>query len=150
MLLLGAVFGLCLHYPAVDENHGRYPEREALVTDFDSHVGAETLVFGTVRSVDSDAERLTIEVVSPAGATELTVRGTTATVDPGGVVQVYGTLEPGRTIDAQNVVVVNSTGGSETYKYAVSAVGAALVVVAFFRHWRVDVDSLSLEVRGGG
>jgi len=50
-------------------------------------------------------------------------------------------------VDAETVRVVNPAGASETYKYAVSAVGALLVVALFFRYWRVDIETLTFEVR---
>jgi hypothetical protein len=46
--------------------------------------------------------------------------------------------------------VVNPSGSSLVYKYGTSLVGAALVLVVFFRYWRVDWGSLSLEVREDG
>jgi len=45
------------------------------------------------------------------------------------------------------VRVVNPAGSSEAYKYAVSAVGAVLVLALFFKYWRVDHRTLTFEVR---
>jgi hypothetical protein len=80
----------------------------------------------------------------------LTVREFDANVEPGGVVQVLGRLEPGRAMTPDAVAVVNPSGSSLVYKYSTSLVGAALVLVVLFRHWRVDWRSLSLEVREDG
>jgi hypothetical protein len=64
--------------------------------------------------------------------------------------QVRGRLAPDRTVVAERVLVVNPYSWSEPYKYAVSVVGAALVLVVFFREWRPDVDALAFEVRDDG
>ncbi|QLH81513.1 hypothetical protein [Halosimplex pelagicum] len=145
--LLGVLGGLCVHYDATAPTHSPYPETEALATDYGSHVGEDTLLFGTVRRVDAAADRATIRVDSDEGTFEMTVHGFTERVRPGGVVQVYGTLGEGRIVDASTVAVVNPAGGSKGYKYAASAVGALLVVGLFLRRWRVDWRSLTFEVR---
>ncbi|WP_436911207.1 hypothetical protein [Halosimplex marinum] len=145
--LLGVLGGLCVHYDAVAPTHSPYPETDDLATDYDAHVGERTLLFGTVQRFEPDADRATIRVDSGEGAFEMTVHGFTERVRPGGFVQAYGTLREGRTIDASAVAVVNPAGGSAGYKYAVSAVGALLVLALFFRHWRVDRASLTFEVR---
>lgn len=150
VVLLGAVTGLCLHYGANEERADPYPKNEALATDYDAHVGEDTLVFGTVRDIDRDANTATVEVDSDVGPFDMTVTGFSGSVQPGGVVQVYGVLRPERTIDATNVAVVNPAGSSNLYKYAVSAVGAVLVLALFFRQWRFDPDGLAFEVRDDG
>jgi hypothetical protein len=145
--LLGVLGGLCVHYDAAEPAHSPYPMPEALATDYDAHVGERALLFGTVQRVDAGTDRATVRVDSDEGTFEMTVHGFTERVRLGGVVQVYGTLREGQTIDASTVAVVNPAGGSEGYKYAVSAVGALLVLALFFRHWRVDRGSLTFEVR---
>lgn len=148
--LLGLVAALCVHYPATAPGHSPYPETEALAVDYDAHVGEEMLLFGTVERVDANADRATIRVDSSEGAFEVTVRGFAERVAPGGFVQVHGTLRAGQVVDASTVAVVNPDGGSNGYKYAASAVGALLALAAFFRHWRVDGESLAFEVRPDG
>ncbi|WP_436926785.1 hypothetical protein [Halosimplex amylolyticum] len=145
--LLGAVVGLGVHYDATEGEHDPYPESETLATDYGAHVGEEAFVSGTVERVDAGADRATISVDSDEGDVRMTVEGFTERVQPGGVVQVHGTLEADRTIDAANVAVVNPAGGSKRYKYAVSAVGAVLVLVVFFGEWRVDTETLAFETR---
>ncbi|MFC7197221.1 hypothetical protein ACFQL4_25575 [Halosimplex aquaticum] len=61
--------------------------------------------------------------------------------------QIHGTLQTGHTIAAANVEVVNPAGGSKLYKYAVSSVGAVLVLALFFRRWRFDPEALAFETR---
>ena len=147
--LLGLLGGLCVQLDRPTPGASPYPETERLVADYGDYVGAETLLFGTVEGVDASAERATIRVDSDAGSFEMTVSGFTERVEPGGFVQVYGTLREGRVIDATRVAVVNPAGGSTSYKYAVSAVGALLALAAFVRHWRVDPGS-GFEVRSDG
>ncbi|WP_436929429.1 hypothetical protein [Halosimplex halobium] len=145
--LLGVLGGVCVHYDAVAPTQSPYPEPEELATGYDAHVGERTLLFGTVRRVDAGADRATVRVDSAEGPFEMTVTGFAERVRPGGVVQVYGTLQADRAIDASAVAVVNPAGASKGYKYAVSAVGALLALAAFFRRWRVDRESLTFEVR---
>lgn len=150
LALLGVLGGLCVHYDRAAPTHTPYPETAALATDYGAHVGEDTLLFGTVQRVDAAADRAAIRVDSDEGAFEMAVNGFAERVEPGGVVQVYGSLRAGRTIDASTVEVVNPAGASKGYKYAVSAVGALLALASFFRRWRVDRESLSFEVRADG
>lgn len=156
VLLVGVVFGLGVHYEATDDDRLPYPESEALATDYGAHVGETTLVFGTVRTFDNATGTVPIDVESDEGSFTLAVHGFDSalgsgeSVQPGGTVQVYGQLGSNRTIDASEVAVVNRSGSSTTYKYAVSAVGAVLVLALFFSRWRVDRDALALEVREDG
>lgn len=149
-VIVAALGGLSVHYDATEEERLPYPTATEINAEYDAHVGQETRVFGTIRSSNDAADRATIEVDSDAGCYELTVRNFDADVRRGGTVQVYGVLEADRTIDAHRVTVVNPSARSALYKYAVSAVGAALVLVVFFREWRFDTDSLVFEVRDDG
>ena len=150
VVLLAAVGGLGVHYDVTAEDHYPYPTSEDLATDYERYVGEETRLFGDVERVDADAERAMIRVTSDEGNFELLVERFTERVQPGGVVQVYGTLEADYTMSATNVAVVNPAGASKAYKYAVSVVGAALVLALFFRHWWFDTESLAFELRSGG
>lgn len=114
------------------------------MSDYDQHVGQEILLFGTVTTVDE--ETLAIRTATSNGPLELTVPNITASVETGGTVQVYGTLQPNHTIAPGTVSVVNPTANSPLYKHAVSAVGAVVILVVFFRHWIVDTIH-SLAVR---
>mgnify|MGYP006287951703 FL=1 len=147
LLLLSALCGLFVHAALTDDDRSRYPATDELATEYDSHVGETVLVFGRVTAVESDTVGIRAE--SNGTALELQVEGAAAAVEPGGVVQVYGELRPGRTMTAQRVVVVNQSGGLEWYKYAVSAFGALGFLVAFFRHWRVDTETWTVEGRDG-
>ena len=145
VLLLSALGGLFVHGGATSE--APYPLPHEIAPEYDSYVGDTVLLFGRVTSVAD--ETLTIEAESEGVILELQVTGSQTTVEPGGVIQVYGELRPNRTMAAQQVVVVNQSGGSAWYKYAVSAVGALGFLVAFGRYWRVDTETWTVEGRDG-
>ncbi|NHN48701.1 hypothetical protein G9464_14015 [Halostella sp. JP-L12] len=147
LVLLGAVFGLCVHYDATEERRWASPTAEQVAADYEGQVGETALLFGTVESVDRDAGTATIRVEHDDGEFAMVLVGFDADAAPGGVVQAYGTLEPDRRMSVRETVVVNESGGAELYKFVVSILGAALVLVLFFRHWRIDLDSPGFEVR---
>jgi preprotein translocase subunit SecF len=149
-LALLLVLGMGVHHASQYSSQWPYPDHDALASEYDQHVGSETLVFGTVQSADDGTDTAHIEVEHSDGTFEMTVEDFQADVRPGGVVQVYGPLRPEYTITADRVVVVNPAGSSTLFKYGVSLVGAALVTVLFFREWGVDVDELAFEVRDDG
>jgi hypothetical protein len=146
--LVGLVFAMGVHYDSAEEEHWPYPDADRLAAEYDRYVGERALLFGTVESVSDGTARLSVEHAT--GSFPLTVRAFDADAEPGGVVQVLGQLESDRAMTAEAVAVVNPSGSSLVYKYGTSLVGAALVLVVFFRYWRVDWESLSLEVREDG
>ena len=149
VVLAGLLFGSFVHYDATYDSKWPYTENGNLVTAYDDHVGEQTLLFGTV--LESDGTTMQIRVESDIRPFDVTVTNASQTADPGGVVQVFGTLQPSpQTVAAENVVVVNQAGSSNLYKYAVSAVGALLILVLFFRYWTVDTDVWAFEVRDDG
>ena len=101
-----------------------------------------------MQSVNATDNTAIITVEHDTGTFDLRVTTLDATVDPGGTIQVYGTLQPEYTIAAQSTVVVNPAGSSTTYKYAVSALGALLILAAFARQWRFDRAALGFVPRG--
>jgi hypothetical protein len=80
----------CIHLDIQREATSPYPPASAVASDYDQHVGQETLLFGTVTTADE--ETLAIRTATSNGPLELTVPNTTASVETGGTVQVYGTL----------------------------------------------------------
>jgi len=150
LVCLCGTMGLVVNYDTNATAHDRSPSPSEVEADYGAHVGQEVLFWGQVQSVSTDTARAEIDVVTANGTLELTVTGFRATVQPGGNVQVYGTLQPAQTIAADDVVVVNPAGSSRLYKYGVSLVGALLVLVQFFRHWRIDRDRLAFEGRTDG
>lgn len=147
ILLVGLAVSAGVHYDAAEERHWPYPTGDQLYDDYERHVGEEALLFGTVRSVDRDAGTAVVEVETGAGTFTVQVREFDAEVEPGGSVQVYGTLEDDRAMTVSNVVVVERTPGERLFKYWTSAVGAVLALAAFFRYWRIDPKRLTFEPR---
>lgn len=145
VLAVGLVFGMGVHYDVADDSHWPYPDADDLAEDYDAHVGERTLLFGTVKSVDASADRATIRVEHTTGAFTLTVTGFEAEVDFGGTVQVLGRLAPDNSLAAERVVVVNPSGGAELLKFGLSGLGALFVLLAFFRHWRIERESLAFR-----
>ncbi|WP_336337653.1 single stranded DNA-binding domain-containing protein [Haloarcula brevis] len=151
---LAVVLGLCLtlgglfvHAEVTEDEWSPYPDAADLSTGYDSHVGQQLLIIGTVTETGENGLELRAE--SDGRSINLTVIGARTAVEPGGVVQVYGTLEPRRTITAERVEVVNSSRWAEFYKYGASAVGAVGFLLLFGRHWRLDRDTWTLEARDG-
>lgn len=148
LLLVGLTLGAGVHYEATDESHWPYPTDDQIGAEYERHVGERTLLFGDITAVDGPST-ITVSVEADTGPFALTAHGVDADVRPGGTVQLFGTLRSDHHMTAERVVVVNPAGGSFVYKYAVSLVGALLVLAAFFRSWAFDVDRLRFEPRGG-
>lgn len=146
-LLLLATAGLGVAADATYEDRWPYPTADTLGTEYADHTGERTLLFGTVESVENGTAQ--IEVEYDEGTFEMTVRNFDASVQPGGTVQVYGTLRPGQSIEAENVAVVNPAGSSLLFKYGISLVAVVLFLLLFLRYWRIDWQRYSLEARDG-
>jgi hypothetical protein len=154
-VLVATLFGLFVHYGATADSKQRYPGNEEIALSYDDHVGETVQLAGIVRSTATNGSTGTNATMTVAlrnwGSFEtLTVRGADRTVPPGGTVQVIGRLTADRTVTAERVLPVNPHSWSEPYKYAVSVVGAVLILVVFFREWHVDADGLVFEVREDG
>ncbi|MHC3379847.1 hypothetical protein [Haloarcula sp. H-GB5] len=139
--------GLFVHAEMTEDKRSPYPDAADLSTGYESYAGQQLMVFGTVTET-SDSE-MEINVESDGAAITLRVTGAKTAVEPGGVVQVYGTLEPEQTIAAKRVEVVNSSQWAEFYKYSASAIGALGFLLLFFRYWRIDRETWTLEARDG-
>jgi len=147
-LLLAVVAGAGVHYDVAEPTHWPYPTDDDLAEAYEPAVGEPALLFGDVQSVDPTDNTAVITVEHDTGEFDLRVTNLDTSVEPGGTIQVYGTLQPDYTIAARSTVVVNPAGSSTTYKYAVSALGALLVLIYFFRQWQVDRDTLGFVPRG--
>jgi hypothetical protein len=143
-LILG---GLFVHAEMTEDKRSPYPDAADLSSGYDSYVGQQLMVFGTVTDTREDGMQIRAE--SDGKTITLRVTGTRTVVEPGGVVQVYGTLEPDQTIAAERVEVVNSSRWAEFYKYGASAIGALGFLLLFFRYWRINHDTWTLEARDG-
>jgi hypothetical protein len=147
-MLLSVVVGAGIHYSSAQSSHWPYPTGDELADGYEPAVGEQTLLFGEVHSINENDNTATVMVEHDTGSFEMRVTGLDASVDPGGTIQVYGTLRPDYTIAAQSAVVVNPAGSSTTYKYAVSVVGALLVLAVFFGRWRFDTETRGFAPRG--
>lgn len=146
-LLVLATAGLGVYADATGDDRWPYPTADALGSGYDDHTGEQALLFGTVESVDADTAQIRVEY--DEGSFQMTVQNFDASVQSGGTVQVYGTLAPDRTIDAERVAVVNPAGSSLLFKYGISVVAVILFLLVFFRYWRIDWGTYSLEARDG-
>ncbi|AUG46405.1 hypothetical protein BVU17_02280 [Haloarcula taiwanensis] len=139
--------GLFVHAEITEDERSPYPDAADLSTGYESYVGQQLMVFGTVTET-GDGE-LYIKVEGDGTAITLRVTETSTAVESGGVVQVYGTVGPEQTIAAERVEVVNSSRWAELYKYGASAIGALGFLLLFFRYWRINRDTWTLEARNG-
>lgn len=147
VLALTLVLGMGVHYDVIEDRHWPYPSADDLALDYGANVGERTLLWGTVASIDPSASMATIVVEHDQGALSMTVRGFEADVEPGGTVQVLGTLEDGQSLTAERVVVVNQSGSAERLKLGLSGVGSFVVIVAFFSRWRIAFERYVFEAR---
>ncbi|NHN62886.1 hypothetical protein G9463_06160 [Haloarcula sp. JP-Z28] len=139
--------GLFVHAAVTEDKWTPYPDAADLSAGYESYVGQQLMVFGTVTETSEGEMRIRAE--SDGTAITLRVTETRTAVEPGGVVQVYGTLEPAQTITAERVEVVNSSRWAEFYKYGTSAIGALGFLLLFVRYWRIDREAWTLEARDG-
>jgi hypothetical protein len=137
LLLLVGVLGMGVHYAIELETQQPYPDSTDLKTSPAEYTGTRVFVFGTVEEMNREKNtgRLRIETDDGPFTAEVTRFHPQRPVQPGGIVQVFGTFRGAYRIDADTVRVVNPAGSSDSYKYVVSAVGAILVMVLFFRYW---------------
>ncbi|RLM37289.1 hypothetical protein [Haloarcula sp. Atlit-120R] len=147
LVLCVTLGGLFVHAEITEDERSPYPDAADLSTGYESYVGQQLMVFGTVTET-GDGE-LYIKVEGDGTAITLRVTETNTAVESGGVVQVYGTLGPEQTIAAERVEVVNSSRWAELYKYGASAIGALGFLLLFFRYWRINRDTWTLEGRNG-
>ncbi|MDQ2071146.1 hypothetical protein ACODNH_12770 [Haloarcula sp. NS06] len=139
--------GLFVHAEITEDERSPYPDATDLSAGYESYVGQQLMVFGTVTETSEGEMRIRAE--NDGTAITLRVTETRTAVEPGGVVQVYGTLEPAQTIAAERIEVVNSSRWAEFYKYGASAIGAFGFLLLSFRYWRIDRETWTLEARDG-
>jgi hypothetical protein len=149
LLLIGGVASLGIHYDVQAGNHYPYPDTTDLKVSPEEYVDRQVFVFGTVKEIGGEQNTATIRIETDEGpfTAEVNRFSTQRGVQPGGVVQVYGTFQGEYLIQADNVRVVNPAGSSNIYKYAVSIVAAILIMILFFRYWNLNLQTLSFEVK---
>lgn len=118
-----------------------YPDNEALVDEYDDHVGEKAAIDGAVVSTDP----LVIEVGTDLDSIEITVSGVEETATPGDRVVLFGTVEPDRTIEAHNVIVREPW--EIQYLYAISLGGGFWVLGRFINGWRFDRNAMAFVPR---
>ncbi|ELZ03354.1 hypothetical protein [Natrialba aegyptia] len=148
-LLLTTLAGLCVHYGATYDEHWPHPTGDQLQDDPGQFTDQQVLLFGEVQTAAEDT--IAIHVHDDAGdiAAELEVTNVDKSVEPGGMVQVYGVLDSDQTMTAEKTVVVNRSDGASTYKYVVSLAGALLAIGYFCKHWQPLPQKLGFEPRTG-
>jgi hypothetical protein len=149
-LLLVLTAGLCVHYGGTYDENWPYPTGEQLAQEPDGWDGKRVLLFGEVEEQTETGFVMTVDDDAGDVARTVTVQESSVAVEPGGVVQVYGTLsERGTTQTADSVVVVNSHPADSRYKLGTSAIGVLLTVGLFLWYWRIDWRKLRFVRRTG-
>jgi hypothetical protein len=148
-VLAGALVAMTVHYGAVADDRDPYPTADELAADYEAHVGDPFYMWTRVTAVEDDTLYVRPQAEHPvslrvvgAGAASSTAEDAT----PGDVVQVYGTLEPGRRVAAERVVVSEQT--DRRRMFVVSGLAALLTAAAVRRRWTVDWSQLALVPRG--
>ncbi len=150
-LLLGALVGLTLWFGTVPPNPelGYYPTADHLVVDYDTYVGEQVQVGGTV--VETDPVVVFVEYASwdghryRMGSDRLRITGPVGAVQEGQAVQVYGTVQPGGTIHATEIVVVHVEDW--LYMYVVSFLAGLWVLARLVKGWTVVPETFAVRRR---
>ena len=149
IVLLAAVGGLCIHYGATYDTNWPHPTADQLDADYDEYVDEQILLIGEVHSTAPTEETLIVEITDNADevVAQIEVEETTASVEPGGTVQVYGTLQADETLTPTTVAVVDRGPTDKQYKLGISVVGIVFAVGYFLRYWRLNLQALAFEQR---
>ncbi|ELZ01823.1 OB-fold tRNA/helicase-type nucleic acid binding protein [Natrialba asiatica DSM 12278] len=146
-LLLTTLAGLCVHYGATYDERWPHPTGDQLQDDPSQFTGQQVLLFGEVQTVRDDTIVIHVHDDADDVAAELEVTNVDKSVEPGGMVQVYGVVNPDWTMTAEKTVVVNRSDGASTYKYVVSLAGVLLAIGYFCKHWQILPQKLGFEPR---
>lgn len=146
ILLLGALFGLMVWHGSLEPDPSVWalPGAEELGHDYDRYHGKRVAVWGRVVETDpvviaahydgTQAIRLRIVgLEEPAAVTE------------GSRLNVYGVVEPDRTVRALNAVRIPAWG--VWYTYSISFLAGLWVLGRIVRHWQVDIADWTLHRR---
>jgi hypothetical protein len=138
---LALLFGLCVGHATLpaDSTANRFPGNEDLST---VDPGERVVLSGTVRSVASD--RTVVELETTGERVAIADLG--GEPAPGDDVWLHGTVRSDGSVTADRAIV--RAPWEIAYLYAVSALGAALVLAHVVRTWRVDVERLRVVPRG--
>ncbi|MEW6221773.1 MAG: hypothetical protein AB1476_00420 [Candidatus Hadarchaeota archaeon] len=125
-LLLLAIAALSIYSGLEYKRHRPYPTSDEIASGYQSYVGREVFVFGTVASVAENG------VVVSSGELNFTVAPLSAKA--GDLVEVLGTLGENYRLASSSVVVYDRA--SYYLELARSLAGAAILVFVFFRSWK--------------
>ena len=141
VVLILILFSLFIWYGSIqpDPEQGSFPNEKQLVQNYDDYISEKAEVSGKV--VDTDP--LTIETSDYD--LQLVIKGENKPVNKGDRLSVFGTVEEGRTIQAENVVV--HPFFSYIYLYLISVVSAAWIFTRIVKQWRWNSEESKLEQR---
>lgn len=142
---VGLLFGLFVFGATVDETGpGPVPGEELAASGVDpaDHAGEEAELWGVV--VDTDP--VVVEIESDEETERVVVDGAPA-VEEGEQLIVGGTLTADGSLDANRDRAVVRAPWERTYMYAISVVGALLVVARGIDGWRLDPRTLTVHPR---
>lgn len=126
ILLLLAIAFLSLYSHLEYKRHLPYPTRREISMDYQSYVGREVFVFGTVASVTENG------AIVSSGELNFTVTPLVAKV--GDLVEVLGTLGENYSMSSRRVVVYDRA--SYYSEFVRSLVGAVILIFVFFKSWK--------------
>ncbi|RQG99742.1 hypothetical protein [Natrarchaeobius oligotrophus] len=148
-LFLLATVGLCVGYASADL--WSTPSSADVAGDPAGHDGERAFVFGEVESIDADEGTVAVRVDSATIAVTDVDRAVLSQLEPGGSLQVVGTVQDGGvTLAATNTVVDYRGPGDRLFVYGTSILGGLLAAGAFLRHWRINARRLRFEPRDRG
>lgn len=142
VVLLSTLAGLCVHYGAVAAEKDPYPTGAQLASEYDQHIGDEYYEWVTVEQVDADSFSFAVQSSPPV---LITVTERPAGVNPGDVVQVYGTVAPDRRLVPTRLI--ESDRSNLRALYLVSAVAVLLTGSITRRYWRLHTTDWGLVPR---
>jgi hypothetical protein len=146
LVLLTALFGLLVWHGALAPapEAGAYPSQEELAADYDRYLGERVTVGG--RIVETDPVAIDAEY-----GVEESIRLTVVGLDPGvrieegADLQVFGVVEPDRTVRAEDAYAVPASG--LWYTWTVSFLAGLWVLGRIVRHFRFDREEWGLVRR---
>lgn len=142
-VLILAQLGLLVWFGGLGPNAalGRYPDEEALAADYDAYLGERVSVDGPIVATDP----VTIRAEHPDGSLRLVVIDIEHAVAEGDFLQVYGVVEPERTVRAINSYTVSPTG--RWYAWGISFLAGLWVLGRVIRDWQIDRSTGGLAPR---
>jgi len=137
VVLLAALFGLVVWHGTLDPapDAGAYPGSAELAADYDERLGDSVALEGEIVGIDP------VVIESEYGVGE-SIRLTVVGLDPdveigeGALLRVFGVVDPGRTIRAENAFVVPATG--PLYASGISFLAGLWVLGRIVRRFRFD------------